>query len=108
LEPVDSILVIFQACISYRQNTQKIQWLMRVTAGCALIGLRPGSSVQDSGRGAFYSLSERVSTALRSPPGVSGSGPEARQPGYNMYFNITAQNVPVFQDLWSAGTARLP
>jgi hypothetical protein len=35
LEPVDSILVIFQACISYRQNVKQIQQLMRMTAGCA-------------------------------------------------------------------------
>jgi hypothetical protein len=36
LEPLDSILVVFQNYMSYKRNSQQIQWLMRVGAGCAL------------------------------------------------------------------------
>jgi hypothetical protein len=36
LEPLDSILVVFQNYMSYKRNNQQIQWLMRVGAGCAL------------------------------------------------------------------------
>jgi hypothetical protein len=37
LEPLDSILVVFQNYMSYKRNNQQIQWLMRVGAGCALL-----------------------------------------------------------------------
>jgi hypothetical protein len=44
LEPLDSILVVFQNYMSYKRNNQQIQWLMRVGAGCAVKGLSNGQT----------------------------------------------------------------